>query len=53
MTIIWETLNRINSSVNITKIEVWITSRQTISQNNQNQNIFAFADLYEGTPDPS
>ena len=46
-------LNRINSSVNITKIEVWITSRQTISQNNQNRNIFAFADLGEGTPDPS
>ncbi len=46
-------LNRIGSSVNITKIEVWITSKQTISQNNQNRNIFAFSDLGEANPDPS
>ena len=46
-------LNRIGSAVNITKIEVWITSKQTISQNNQNRNIFAFADLGEATPDPT
>ncbi|MBL0105055.1 MAG: cell surface protein SprA [Bacteroidetes bacterium] len=46
-------LNRVGSAVNITKIEVWITSRQTISQNNQNRNVFAFADLGEARPDPS
>ncbi len=46
-------LNRIGSSVNITKIEVWITSRQTMTTNNQNRNIFAFADLGEATPDPT
>lgn len=46
-------LNRVSSAVNITKIEVWITNRQTISTNNQNRNIFAFADLGETRPDPS
>jgi cell surface protein SprA len=46
-------LNRISSAINITKIEVWVTSKQTISQNNQNRNIFAFADLGETAPDPS
>jgi cell surface protein SprA len=46
-------LNRVGSAVNITKIEVWVTSRQTVSQNNQNRNIFAFADLGEAQPDPS
>ncbi|MBK9415005.1 MAG: cell surface protein SprA [Bacteroidetes bacterium] len=46
-------LNRVSSSVNITRIEVWITNRQTISTNNQNRNIFAFADLGETNPDPS
>ncbi|MBK7571973.1 MAG: cell surface protein SprA [Bacteroidetes bacterium] len=46
-------LNRIGTSVNITRIEVWITNRQTISTNNQNRNIFAWADLGESAPDPS
>ena len=47
-------LNRVSSSVNITKIEVWVTSRSYVSsQNNQNRNIFAFADLGEYYPDPS
>jgi cell surface protein SprA len=47
-------LNHIGSSVNITRIEVWVTSRTYVSsQNNQNRNIFAFADLGESTPDPS
>ena len=47
-------LNRISSAVNITKIEVWVTSRSFVSsQNNQNRNIFAFADLGEYIPDPS
>ncbi|REJ83044.1 MAG: cell surface protein SprA [Bacteroidetes bacterium] len=41
-------LNRIGTSVNITRIEVWITSRSFVSsQNNQNRNIVAFADLGE------
>ena len=45
-------LNRVSSSVNITKIEVWVTSRSFVSsQNNQNRNIFAFADLGEYNPD--
>ena len=47
-------LNHISSSINITKIEVWVTSRSFVSsQNNQNRNIFAFADLGEYKPDPS
>jgi cell surface protein SprA len=47
-------LNHIGSSVNITKLEVWVTTRGFISsQNNQNRNIFAFADLGEYNPDPS
>lgn len=44
-------LNRIGTSVNITKIEVWITNRQTISSNNQNRNLFAFSELGESNPD--
>jgi cell surface protein SprA len=47
-------LNHIGTSVNITKIEVWVTSRSfASSQNNQNRNIFAFADLGEYYPDSS
>ncbi len=47
-------LNRVASSVNITRLEVWVTSRSYISsQNNQNRNIFAFSDLGEYRPDPS
>jgi cell surface protein SprA len=47
-------LNHIGTSVNITKIEVWVTTRGFISsQNNQNRNIFAFSDLGEYNPDPS
>jgi cell surface protein SprA len=46
-------LNRIGSGVNITRIEVWVTSRSFISsQNNQNRNIIAFADLGEINRDP-
>lgn len=45
-------LTHINSAVNITKIEVWITLRGAVSsQNNQNRNILAFADLGEYYPD--
>lgn len=47
-------LNRVSSSVNITRLEVWVTSRSYVnSQNNQNRNIFAFTDLGEYNPDPS
>ncbi|MBK6837005.1 MAG: cell surface protein SprA [Bacteroidetes bacterium] len=45
-------LNRIGSGINITRIEVWITQKGFISsQNNQNRNIVAFADLGEYNPD--
>lgn len=41
-------LNRIGSAINITRLEVWVTSRSFVSsQNNQNRNIVAFADLGE------
>ncbi len=47
-------LSRVGSSINITKIEVWVTSRGYVSsQNAQNRNIFAFADLGEFVPDPA
>jgi cell surface protein SprA len=47
-------LNRIGSGVNITQLEVWVTSRSFVSsQNNQNRNIVAFADLGEYTTDPN
>ncbi len=47
-------LNHIGTSVNITRLEVWVTSHSyTSSQNNQNRNIFAFSDLGEYVPDPS
>ena len=46
-------LNRIGSGINITQLEVWVTSRSFVSsQNNQNRNIVAFADLGEYTTDP-
>ncbi|MBL0138545.1 MAG: cell surface protein SprA [Bacteroidetes bacterium] len=45
-------LNRIGSGINITRIEVWVTPKGFISsQNNQNRNIVAFADLGEYMPD--
>ncbi len=45
-------LNRISSPFNITRIEVWVTSRSFISsQTQQNRNIVAFADLGEYLPD--
>ncbi|HNP97838.1 MAG TPA: cell surface protein SprA, partial [Bacteroidia bacterium] len=45
-------LNRIGSGINITRIEVWVTQKGFISsQNNQNRNIVAFADLGEAMPD--
>lgn len=41
-------LNRIGSSINITRLEVWVTSRTFLSsQNNQNRNIVAFSELGE------
>lgn len=47
-------LNRISTAINITRIEVWVTSRSYVSsQNNQNRNVFAFSDLGEYNPDPS
>ena len=47
-------LTHIGTSVNITRIEVWVTARSFVStQNNQNRNILAFADLGEYVPDPS
>lgn len=47
-------LNRIGSGINITRLEVWVTSRSFISsQNNQNRNIVAFADLGESSLDPT
>lgn len=45
-------LNRISSPYNITRVEVWVTSRSFVSsQNQQNRNIVAFADLGEYLPD--
>ncbi len=45
-------LNRISSPFNITRVEVWVTSRSFISsQTQQNRNIVAFADLGEYRPD--
>ena len=47
-------LSHIGTSVNITRIEVWVTSRSYVSaQNNQNRNILALSDLGEYNPDPS
>jgi cell surface protein SprA len=47
-------LSHIATAVNITRIEVWVTTRGYItSQNNQNRNIFAFSDLGEYNPDPT
>lgn len=45
-------LNRISSPINVTRVEVWVTSRSFItSQTQQNRNIVAFADLGEYFPD--
>ncbi len=47
-------LNHIASGVNITRLEVWVTSRSFVSsQSNQNRNIVAFSDLGEYTLDPN
>jgi cell surface protein SprA len=45
-------LNRLQTNIIITRIEVWVTSRTFVaSQNLQNRNIVAFADLGENNPD--
>ncbi|MBP6335809.1 MAG: cell surface protein SprA, partial [Bacteroidia bacterium] len=47
-------LNHIGAGVNITRLEIWVTSRSFVSsQNNQNRNIVAFADLGENVLDPN
>ncbi len=38
----------VSSPINITRIEVWVTNRQNITENTR--NIIAFADLGEATP---
>ncbi len=47
-------INRLGTSLNITRVEVWVTTRTFVStQNLQNRNIIAFADLGESMPDTS